>query len=260
MPLEGLRQGRAQEEYVRLRKEWYEASDTCWKLRAQLPDDPPIPVIDEDELAEFAERLRDDRHYLCKTAERILFQWYAGYVFNPKSYPCHCKLALPECDCISRFKPSKAPGALPIPLKPKRPKAGKVLAKRNLFSGKQPGWWREKRYSGSRRHDDEITRAHDKAAGVGMQGFYAGGKGVWKNDQAEYFPDRDDRASTRDLNKTAKQGERELQKPYNDPLGTSRSWNNPSDIEPDNDKGIFRIGRRVIEEGTIDPPKHEDEN
>ena len=34
-------------------------------------------------------------------------------------------------------------------------------------------------------------------------------------------------------------------------MGTLKSWSNPADVEPHDDKGIIRIGRRVIEEGTI---------
>src|SRR6185369_11749033 len=109
-------------------------------------------------------------------------------------------------------------------------------------------------------HDDATIRSHDKSASVGMKGFHAGSsKGVWKNDNAIYYPEQDNRPTTRDWNRTARQGERALQRPYDNPEGTPKSWNNPADADPDNDDHIKRIGGRVIEETIIDPPKQKEE-
>ena len=33
--------------------------------------------------------------------------------------------------------------------------------------------------------------------------------------------------------------------------GITKPWSNPSDVAPDSEDGITRIGRRVVEEGTI---------
>jgi hypothetical protein len=52
---------------------------------------------------------------------------------------------------------------------------------------------------------------------------------------------------------SAQQGERALQTPYDDRRGTPKSWTNPADAEPDNEDGIKRLGKRVIEEGVIEP-------
>jgi hypothetical protein len=94
-----------------------------------------------------------------------------------------------------------------------------------------------------------------------MKGFHAGSRGVWRNNNAEFYPEQDSRASTRDWNKTARQGEKGLNKPYDNPEGTPKSWSNPSDVEPDNEDGIKRIGKGVIEEGVIErPTKKDDDN
>jgi hypothetical protein len=94
-----------------------------------------------------------------------------------------------------------------------------------------------------------------------MKGQHAGSdRGVWRNEKAEYFPEQDDRPTSRDWNRTAQEGEKALQKPYDNPEGTPKSWSNPADAEPDNEDGIKRIGRRVIEEGEIEPPKDNEED
>jgi hypothetical protein len=46
---------------------------------------------------------------------------------------------------------------LDTPPKPKGPRAGKVLAKRTLYSEPMPRWWRSNRYD-----DDPIIRSHNK--------------------------------------------------------------------------------------------------
>ena len=69
------------------------------------------------------------------------------------------------------------------------------------------------------------------------------------------FPDQDDRPQTRDRDKAARDGEKALQKPYDHQQGTPKSSSNPSDAEPDNEDGIKRIGKRVIEEGKVEPYK-----
>jgi hypothetical protein len=207
-------------ERIRARAAAERADAVRWRLEEQIHHSPPI---DEGDLAKFADGLRHDRAFLRKTAEEVLSQWYASYVPNPPWHPSNCKLALPECECLTRFKVEPGVGVLEGPPKPKRPKAGKVLAKRELYSGPKPRWWRNPRYD-----DDPVIRSHDKSAGVGMKGFDAGGRGVWKNDKAIYYPEHDDRASTRDWNRTAREGEKALQKPYDDPTGTPKSWSNPS--------------------------------
>ena len=187
---------------------------------------------------------------LTRAAERYLIRFCNNYVPNLPWVACNCRLALPECDCLSRFRPKPGTGVLNAPPIPARPRGKRPLVKRDLYSGSKQRWWTTPRYD-----DDPVIRSHDKSAGVGMKGFYAGTKGVWCNDRAEYFPEQDDRASTRDSNKTARQGEKELTKPYDNPEGTPKSWSNPSDVEPDSEDGITRIGRRVVEDGTIEPPK-----
>ena len=91
-----------------------------------------------------------------------------------------------------------------------------------------------------------------------MKGFYAGTRGVWRNDNAEFYPEQDDRASTHDWNKTAREGEKVLQKPYDDPTGMPKSWAIRTDAEPDNQDGVTHLGNRV-EEGVIVPPKKDED-
>jgi hypothetical protein len=142
----------------------------------------------------------------------------------------------------------------------RRPHPGRPIASNKLYSGRNKRWWGDRRFSGSKQNDDAVIRSHDKSASVGMKGFHAGTKGVWKNDKATYYPEQDSRPTTRDWNKTAAQGEKELQKPYNDPEGTPKSWSNPADADPDNDDHVTRIGRRVIEETLIEPKREKEED
>lgn len=153
----------------------------------------------------------------------------------------------------------RGPGALGEPPRAERPWGGRPLVKQELYSGKKQRWWSERKYN-DRCDDDPVIRSHDKAANVGMKGFYAGRRGAWRNNNAEYFPERDDRASTRDWNKTAREGEKALEKPYDDPTGTPKSWSNPFDAEPDNENGLTRLGNRVIEKSVIVPPPKDDED
>jgi hypothetical protein len=234
-------------ERIRARVNVQRAEAARRRLEEQIDHSPPI---DEGELAKFAEGLRHHRPFLRKMAEEVLCQWYAAYVPEPPWRPCNCKLALPKCECLTQFKVEPVVGILEGPPKPKRPKAGKVLAKRDLYSGPKPRWWRNPRYD-----DDPIIRSHDKSASVGMEGFGAGGPGVWKIDNAEYFPEQDNRASTRDWNRSAREGEKALQKPYDDPTGIPKSWSNPSDVAPASEDTISRLGKRVIEDGKIERSK-----
>jgi hypothetical protein len=202
--------------------------------------------------AAFGERLRESRSALRGIAEQWLFVLYATHIIT-HSVPCNCKLALLECECESRFLRPPCVPVLAGPPRPKRPKAGRVLAKRSLYSGPVPHWWRAAQYD-----DDPIIRSHNKSARVGMKGFYAGTKGVWRNNNAVIYPEQDNRASTRDRDKTARDGEKALQKPYDDPSGTPKSFAIRSDVEPDNDDGVMRIGKRVVEDGVIVPGGEED--
>jgi hypothetical protein len=215
----------------------------------------PVNEPPKEPPAWFVENIRANKPALVRAAETCLHRFYMSYDFvpDPPTHPCNCKLALPACECLSRFKVEPGGGVLEGPPKPKRPKAGKVLAKRDLYSGPKPRWWRNPRHD-----DDPVIRSHDKSAGVGMKGFYAGGRGVWKNDKAIYYLEQDNRASTRDWNRTAREGEKGLQKPYDDPTGTPKSWSNPSDVAPDSEDTIIRLGNRVIEEGKIEPPTDKD--
>jgi hypothetical protein len=214
----------------------------------------PEPDIDEAELAEFAERLRHNRGFLQGAAQHSLYRWYASYVFDPEPVACNCEAKLPECDCLLRFRIKNFRCALQQH-KVGRPHPDRPLVSTSLYSGRNKRWWGERRFSGSKQNDDETIRSHDKSASVGMKGFNAGTRGVWKNDNAIYYPEQDDRASTRDRNRTAREGERALQKPYDDPEGTPKSWSNPADAEPDYDGHDRKIGNRVIEEGVIEPSK-----
>jgi hypothetical protein len=126
-----------------------------------------------------------------------------------------------------------------------------------LLSNRKPRWWSEKKYN-DRGDDDPIIRSHEKSASVGMNGFYAGTRGVWQNNNAESYPEQDNRASTRDWDKTARESERALQKPYDNPRGTPKSWSNPAEAEPDSEDGVTRLGNRIIEEGVIVPPENDD--
>jgi hypothetical protein len=156
-----------------------------------------------------------------------------------------------------------APGALAAPPPPQRPWGGKPLGNNELYSGRKKRWWDDKRFSGAKKNDDQIIRSHDKSASVGMRGFDAGAKGAWVNPNAEYHPEQDDRAWTRASNRTAREGEKEVQKPYDDPMGTPKSWSNPSDAAPDDELGIRRLGRRLVEEGEIErykPKKGEEDD
>ena len=174
----------------------------------------------------------------------------AGMKWSEPRVACNCKLALPECDCPSRFRP---PPGEPKPAA--WPRGERPLVKRDLISKRKPRWWGEKKYN-NHGDDDPIIRSHGRSAREGMKGRHAGSdKGVWQNNNAEYFPDQDDRPQTRDRDKAARDGEKALQKPYDHQQGTPKSWSNPSDAEPDNEDGIKRIGKRVIEEGKVEPYK-----
>ena len=230
-------------EYVMARTEM-ERARAVWRRLADQVHPLERPPIDEDDLAKFAEGLQHDREFLRKTAAAVIFRWYAGYVFDLPWHPCNCKLALPECDCLSRFRP---PPGEPKPAA--WPRGERPLVKQSLYSGREGRWWRNPRHD-----DDPIIRSHDKSASVGMKGFNAGSKGAWKNNNAVYFPEQDDRASTRDWDKTAREGAKALEKRLDDPKGTPKSWSNPSDVAPDNEE-VTRIGKRVIEDGVIEPYK-----
>jgi hypothetical protein len=210
-------------------------------------------LIPEHEMdrAEFEERLLNDRAALKRIAENYLYEWYRTSMPEAVSVPCNCKARLPECDCLHRFR-----HVAPVTAQ-KHPRAGEPLVSKELYSGRTKRWWGERRYSGSKRNDDQIIRSHDKSASVGMKGFFAGTKDAWKVNEpiAEVFPEQDDRATTRDRNKTEREGERALQKQFDDPEGTPRSWSNPADADPDNDDHITRIGDREIEETLIEPAK-----
>jgi hypothetical protein len=151
--------------------------------------------------------------------------------------------------------------------------AAAELLKRRLIRNSLTEWARHKGFEPAPHHQLFISQtcrvtgpSHRRAASilsiyarpVGMKGFYAGSRGIWRSDNAEYNPEHDGRASTRDRNNTAQQGERALQTPYDDPRGTPKSWTNPADAEPDNEDGIKRLGKRVIEEGVIEPCEEED--
>jgi hypothetical protein len=106
----------------------------------------------------------------------------------------------------------------------------------------------------ARYDDDPIIRSHGKSASVGMKGFYAGRKEVWQSNSTLY-PEQDTRASTRDWEKTARQGEKALHKPYDNPRGTPKSWAIRTDVEPDNEDGLTRLGNRIIERGSLCHPR-----
>jgi hypothetical protein len=195
---------------------------------------------------EFKEEFLQNRGELTRAAERYLSDFCDSYVPDQPSSPCNCKLQLPECDCLSRFRPSSAPGALPMRPGPQRPWGARPLVKRDLYSGPKPRWWTAARYD-----DDPIIRSHDKSASAGMKGFDAGEPG--------YYPGQDDRASTRDWNRTAREGEKALQKPYDDPTGTPKSWSNPSDVAPHREDTITRLGKRLIEETEIEPAERDED-
>src|SRR5262249_17419703 len=156
---------------------------------------------------------------------------------NPPSFPCNCKLALPECDCLHKFRHKSYRPALEERQRPRRPHPGYPVVSASLYSGRNKRWFGERKYSGSKRNDDEIIRSDDKSGSVGMKGFNAGTKGTWKINEsiAEVFPEQDDRVSSLDRDRTAREGEKALQKPFDDPEGTPRSWSNPADADPDND-------------------------
>jgi hypothetical protein len=59
----------------------------------------------------------------------------------------------------------------------------------------------------------------------------------------------------RDSDRTEREGEKALQKPYDSPLGTPKSFAIRTDVEPDDKTGVKRLGNRTIEEGTIEPPE-----
>src|SRR5262249_1210345 len=128
------------------------------------------PATAKKELAEFSKGLRHDRAFLRKMAESALVQWYSSFVFDPPRHGCNCKLALPACDCISRFKPDPRPGILQGPPKPRRPKVKKPIVRGfnatvPLYSAPVPRWWTAQK---PRYENDPIIRSHDRSASVGM--------------------------------------------------------------------------------------------
>ena len=192
---------------------------------------------------EFAERLRESRGALRQVAEQWLSYKYLSFTHDPPPVPCRCEARLPECECMSRFifglDVVGEMGRHAAP-RPRRPIPEKPLSRKDLLPNKVGGWWRNPRYD-----DDPIVRSHKGTASAGMKGFDAAAKGGWRSSN----PEQDDRPSTRDANRTAREGEKELEKPYDNPRGTPKSWANRSDAEPEND----------LEDGTITPPKEEEE-
>jgi hypothetical protein len=100
-----------------------------------------------------------------------------------------------------------------------------------------------------------------------MRGRWAGGsgkKGAWHSETnaQEKSHHEDAPPWKRDSQATAREGERALNKPFDDPTGTPKSWGNPNDAEPDCENGIRRIGKRVVEQVEIEPykPKKGEEN
>jgi hypothetical protein len=102
------------------------------------------------------------------------------------------------------------------------------------------------------KYDDEIIRSHARSANEGKRGRFAGTRGERRIENAEYYPHADDRASTRDWNKTAREGEKAIEKPYDATTGTPKSWSNPVDAEPDRAK--FEDGH-LIDDAEVAPPK-----
>ena len=61
---------------------------------------------------EFKEGFLQDRGELTRAAERYLSLFCNNCVPNRPWVACNCKLALPECDCLSRFRPKPGTGSL----------------------------------------------------------------------------------------------------------------------------------------------------
>lgn len=184
-----------------------------------------------------------DRKKLERIAEQCLYGLYAGHVFDPPVYPCNCKLALPACDCLERFRPkTAAPVLLPKNTVPKKP-----LVKRSLYSGRMPKWWRSEK---PRNETDPRIRQHEGVARVGMQARWAGGsghRGAWHPEPNSYENShhQEDLPWKRDKDATANEGEKALQRQFDDPMGTLKSWSNPRDAAPDKEPDeVPRIGSR----------------
>jgi hypothetical protein len=175
--------------------------------------------------------LRSDGAALIRVAERWLFVWYSSYEPSPH-HPCDCDMQLNYCEC-ERWRYVSPP--LTDAPRWKKPYKPKMTANRKTSTAK--------------RDDDPVVRQHARVAGVGFKGKNAGTTMAWKITNAEYNPDKDDRATSRDRDKTAREGEKELEKPFDAPTGTPKSWAIRSDVEPNDDKGVQRIGQRIVEDG-----------
>jgi hypothetical protein len=194
-----------------------------------------------------------DRKRLERIAERCLYGFYSTHVFDPPVFPCTCPLALPNCDCDERFRPKQvAPVRPPKNTVPKRP-----LVKRCLYSKGMPKWWKSEK---PRNETDPNIRQQEGVATEGMKGRWAGGAG----NRGAFHPEpnsfenshHEDSPQKRDRQATANEGERALQKQFDDPKGTSKSWRNPNDIAPDKEpEQLTRIGTRIVEEVEIEPYK-----
>jgi hypothetical protein len=194
--------------------------------------------------AQFAQNLQSNRIKLKAVAEAWLYLSYAAWIPD-NTRPCDCEHRLPDfCDnrCGRHpWGPTERVGLINrvAPPPPARPTAH-TPPKRKV-----PGWkW-------DRGDDDPVIRSHSRSAEVGMRGRFAGTKERHIIPDAEYHPEADERASTRDSEETAREGEKALEKPFDDPTGTPKSWAIRSDVEPDDDKGATI---------TPSPAKPNDEN
>jgi hypothetical protein len=244
---------------IRAGEDWREATAAIRKLEEQIYSDCPVE-INEAELAEFAERLKLSRGFLRQVAEHTLYWWYSSDLREPNHpAPCVCEAKLAECDCLLRFRIKDFRYALGAE-RVRRPHPGRPITSNTLYSGRNKRWWGDRRFSGSKQNDDAAIRSHDKSASVGMEGFYAGGArgGPWRNnDPIRAQPQTPEK---RDRDRMATQAGKVLQKPFDDPEGTPKSWSNPADADPDNDDHVTRIGRRVIEETLIEPKREQEED
>ena len=185
----------------------------------------------------------EDRPTIKRAAEALLRDLYFEKTDNTRrTYPCTCRARLEVCDCEFQFRYRGGEVGARHYTGPKNPVAG--ARERGT---KLPENGRVDRYD-----NDPVLRQHAAVAREGSRGRYAGARGERIIPHAEFNPHADNRASTRDMNRTAEEAGRELEKPYDSPAGVPKSWAIRGDAEPE--KKSKDDPEKFIDDGVIVPP------
>jgi hypothetical protein len=239
------------------------------------------PVVEIEQI--FIDRLRSNPQALRDVAWETFIRAYQTWLPDPSTaYENWDWPALANKPCI---------GVLDVPRRrlpvARRPHRSSPLT---VYGRTERAPWSKHKVRGAdpKRaswHDDQIIRTHTKVSREGMRGRSAGS---WQDNEPVYHNDSDDPGANpgnrdygvdarqhdeqevmHDAERTEREGEKALNKPFDDPLGTPKSFAVRTDAMPDNERGVKQLGKRTIEEAHIEPsepreaepaPKDDDEN